>query len=510
VFDRRRERLICVREDHTGTTVINTLVAVEQGDEYVLAQGNDFYSSPRLSPDGTRIAWLCWNHPNMPWDGCELWAAEFDESGNFARPSKVAGGKNESIFQPEWSPDGFLHFVSDRSRWWNLCRWREEKIEALCPMEAEFGGAQWVFGLSTYAFVSADKLLVSYVREGISHLALLQSGRLAPLNVRYTDISFVRATQDAAFFIGASPEEMPSIVRLGFDGSAHEVLQRSTNARLEFVSSPRAIEFRAENKKTAHAFFYPPLNPTYQAPEGERPPLIVISHGGPTSCTTSALSLRIQFWTSRGFAVLDVNYGGSTGYGREYRRRLNGQWGIVDVNDCVNGALHLVTAGEVDGNRLIIRGQSAGGYTTLCALTFRDVFKAGASYYGVSDLEALDQETHKFESHYNATLIGPYPQARDQYVGRSPIHFADHLRCPIIFLQGLEDKIVPPDQTEKMFNAVREKNLPCAYIAFGGEQHGFRRAENIKRALEAELYFYSKVFGFELAEAVEPVTIENV
>jgi dipeptidyl aminopeptidase/acylaminoacyl peptidase len=290
------------------------------------------------------------------------------------------------------------------------------------------------------------------------------------------------------------------------------VLRRSreTSVDAAYLAEPRAIDFATERGLTAHGYFYPPRNRDYTAPAQEKPPLLVVSHGGPTSSTSSSLKYSIQYWTSRGIAVLDVNYGGSSGYGRAYRQRLNGNWGIVDVDDCVNGARYLAERGEVDGNRLAIRGGSAGGYTTLCALTFRDAFKAGASHYGISDLEALAKDTHKFESRYLDRLIGPYPERRDLYIERSPIHFTDRLNCPMILFQGLEDKVVPPNQAEKMAQAVRAKKLPVAYLAFEGEQHGFRKAENIKRVLEAELYFYSKVFGFALAEPVDPIEIVNL
>ncbi|MGH8718838.1 MAG: prolyl oligopeptidase family serine peptidase, partial [Burkholderiales bacterium] len=422
IFDRRRNQLVCVREDHTGASVINSLVAIDpaDGSERVLTEGSDFYSSPRLSPDGRQLAWLSWNHPNMPWDGCELNLARVDSTGLLSERTIVAGGKSESIFQPEWSPNSVLYFVSDRTGWWNLFRWQDETVEPLCPMQAEFGGAQWVFGLSTYAFESERRMVVSYSRDGTAHLGVLDTSslKLEPITTPYTDITFVRAKDNTGVFVGASAKKIPAVVQIGFDEGAVKVLKRSSEATLDFESTPRAIEFPTENENTAYGFFYPPVNPNYRGPQGELSPLIVISHGGPTACTTDALNLRIQYWTSRGFAVLDVNYGGSTGYGREYRQRLNGEWGVVDVDDCVNGALYLVSAGEVDANKLIIRGASAGGYTTLCALTFRGVFKAGASYYGVSDLEALDQDTHKFESHYNATLIGPYPEQRDVYIAR--------------------------------------------------------------------------------------------
>jgi dipeptidyl aminopeptidase/acylaminoacyl peptidase len=480
----------------------------------VLVSGNDFYASPRLSPDGTRLAWLTWNHPNMPWDGTELWVAEIAQDGSLTNAQKIAGGPAESIFQPEWSPDSALYFVSDRTGWWNLYRWRDGHVEALTDLEAEFGQPQWVFGMSTYAFVSEREVVCAYTQRGIWHLALLdtKTKKLQRLETPYTELSYVRATSDSVVFRGGSPTEMLSIVRLDLKTQRYEVLRRSSDLALDagYISPAQPIEFPTEGGRTAHAFFYPPKNKDFQAPPGEKPPLLVLSHGGPTSATTSTLRLEIQFWTSRGFAVVDVNYGGSTGYGRAYRERLKGQWGVVDVDDCVNAAKYLAQQGLVDGERVAIRGGSAGGYTTLCALTFRKFFKAGASYFGVSDLEALDRDTHKFESRYNRSLIGPYPEKRDLYRARSPIHFAEQISCPVIFFQGLEDRVVPPSQSELMVEALRKNKIPVAYIAFEGEQHGFRKAENIKRSLEAELYFYSKVFGFAIADPVEPVPIENL
>ncbi|HYV05695.1 MAG TPA: S9 family peptidase [Blastocatellia bacterium] len=519
VIDRRRNRMIAIREDHTepGRDATNTIVSINLAgdkDGTVLVSGNDFYSTPRLRPGGNQLAWLTWNHPNMPWDGCELWVAEVKEDGSLGAAEKVAGGESESIFQPEWSPEGVLHFVSDRTGWWNLYRRRQRDIEALCEMPAEFGAPQWGFRMSTYGFESEHRIICCYCERGDWRLASLDTTtrKLEPLATPYTDITGVRVSSGRVVFCGGSPTEPYSIVQLDLATKGIEVFRRSSTVEIAepYLSIPRAVEFPTENALTAHAFFYPPKNGDYQAPADERPPLIVISHGGPTGATTTTLKPNIQFWTSRGFGVLDVNYGGSTGYGRAYRERLNGNWGIVDVDDCVNGARYLVERGEADGERLIIRGGSAGGYTTLAALTFRDVFKAGASYYGVSDLEALEQDCHKFESRYNTSLVGPYPERKDLYWDRSPIHFTDRLSCPIILFQGLEDKVVPPNQAEMMFEAAKAKGLPVAYIPFEGEQHGFRRAENIKRSLDAELYFYSKVFGFELAEPVEPVEIENL
>ncbi|HLG15128.1 MAG TPA: S9 family peptidase [Blastocatellia bacterium] len=522
VVDRARKRIICVREDHRAQVrdAINTLVSVDLaggsatsgGD--VVVSGSDFYSSPRLSPDGKRLAWLAWNHPNMPWDGSELWVGDLTTGGKVQRRELVAGGPDESIFQPEWSPDGRLHFVSDRSGWWNLYRFTEGAIEPLCPMEAEFGAPQWVFRMSSYAFESAARIICAFNERGTWRLATLDTTtrRLDRLEVPHAEISNVRAARGKAVYLGGSPTEPSAIVRLDLASGRVDTLRRSTSVDVGsgYLSSARAIEFPTEHGLTAHAFFYRPANRDFTAPADERPPLMVISHGGPTSAATSTLKLGIQFWTSRGIGVLDVNYGGSSGYGRAYRLRLNGNWGVVDVDDCVNGARYLAERGDADGNRLIIRGGSAGGYTTLAALTFRDVFKAGASYYGICDLEVLERDCHKFESRYNASLIGPYPEREELYKARSPIHFTERLSCPIILFQGLEDKVVPPNQAELMFDALRKKGVPVAYIPFEGEQHGFRKAENIKRSLDAELYFYARVFGFEPAGHLEPVRIENL
>jgi len=519
VIDRRRSRIICVREDHTvaGREPANTLISLKfEGGKSgnVLVSGNDFYSSPRLSPDGSRLAWLTWNHPNMPWDGTELWVGELRGDGSLSHLERVAGGTDESVFQPEWSPDGILYFVSDRAGWWNLYRWDKGNVKPLCKMKAEFGRPQWIFGMSTYSFESAGCIICAYIEQGTWRLATIDTatGKLERITTPYTEIRRLRASSGLAVFIAGSPTEPPSIVRLDLATHEIEVLRRSSNVMIdaEYLSIPKAIEFPTEDGLTAHAFFYAPRNRDFTNPSEERPPLLVKSHGGPTAATSTTLSWAVQYWTSRGIAVLDVNYGGSSGYGRKYRQRLNGQWGIVDVDDCVNGARYLFKMGEVDGDRLAIRGGSAGGYTTLCALAFRNIFRAGASYYGVSDLEALAKDTHKFESRYLDRMIGPYPERRDLYRERSPIHFVNQISCPMILFQGLEDKVVPSSQAELMVKALRENGLPVAYMPFDGEQHGFRRAENIKRSLDAELYFYSKIFSFKIADPVEPIQIENL
>ncbi len=521
VADGSRNRLILVREDHTDPEreALNTIVGLSLQDGVgdggqVLVSGNDFYSNPRISPDGSKLCWLAWNHPNMPWDGTELWVAEVNEDGSLGERQQIAGGVSESIFQPEWSPDGTLYFISDRTGWWNLYRWRGDQIEPLCPKAAEFAGPQWIFGISTYGFASGNELICTYGETGTSRLARLNLEKLTleQIELSYPSIGSVRIGNGFAVLGVGSPKEASALLKLDLVSGQTEVLRRSSELEIDpgYISIPQAIEFPTENGLTAHAFFYPPYNKDFKAPEGERPPLLVKSHGGPTAATSANLSLEIQFWASRGVAVVDVNYGGSTGFGRAYRQRLNGNWGIVDVDDCVNAAKYLIEKGEADGNRLAIDGGSAGGYTTLAVLTFRDLFKAGASYFGVSDIEALAKDTHKFESRYMDSLVGPYPERRDLYVARSPIHFTERLDCALILLQGLEDKVVPPNQAETMYEAVKAKGLPVAYLPFEGEQHGFRQAKNIKRSLDAELYFYSKVFGFDLADPIEPVQIENL
>ncbi|WP_317134494.1 S9 family peptidase [Leptolyngbya sp. 7M] len=430
--------------------------------------------------------------------------------------AKIAGGPTESVFQPEWSPDGVLYFVSDRTNWWNLYRWSpsQSEIEPVCPKAAEFGLPQWVFDMTTYGFESAESLICTYVENGVQHLARLHTKtlQLSEIATPYSAIGGLKVAPGYAVFIGGSTTRPSAIVRFDLQPGETQELRRSSSLEIDsgYISVPEPIEFPTENGLTAYAFYYAPKNQDYIAPADERPPLLVKSHGGPTAATSANFNPSIQYWTSRGIAVLDVNYGGSTGYGRAYRERLKKQWGIVDIDDCVNGAKYLVEQGLVDSNRLCIDGGSAGGYTTLAALTFRDVFRAGASYYGVSDLEALARDTHKFESRYLDGLIGQYPEELPIYQQRSPIHHADQLNCPLIFFQGDEDKIVPPNQAEMMVEILRQKGLPVAYVLFTGEQHGFRKAENIKRALDGELYFYARVFGFQLADTIEPLLIENL
>ena len=519
VIDEKQNRLICVVEDHSNINQNepkNSLMSLNLADGKIqdIAFGNDFYASPCLSRDGSHLAWLTWNHPNMPWENTELWVGTLNEDGTIDQPKQIAGGHNESIFQPKWSPDHKLYYVSDRNGWWNLYYLQNGKTKPLFNMEAEFGLPQWVFGMSTYGFASAEKLICTYTQNGVWYLANVQTDtqKLEKIKTDYTSIESVQVNAQIAVFIGGSPSQFPSVVKLDLNTQFPYIIRSSCNIELqpEYLSTSQTIKFPTANGLRSYAFFYPPKNDCQIAPKSELPPLIVISHGGPTSATSNTLNLNLQYWTSRGFAVLDVNYGGSTGYGRTYRERLNNQWGIVDVEDCINGAKFLVDQRQVDSNRIAIKGGSAGGYTTLCALTYHDFFKAGISYYGIGNLETLVTDTHKFESRYLDGLIGKYPEKMEVYRDRSPIHATDLLNCPIIIFQGLDDKVVPPNQAEAMVRALKSKNIPVAYVPFDGEGHGFRKSKNIKRALDAELFFYGSVFGFKPADSLVPVEIFNL
>ncbi len=517
--------IVCIRERHQkGKEAVNEVVAVPTfgGAVKVLASGCDFYSSPRVSHDGKKVAWLCWMHPNMPWDGCELWEADLDSTMKPANARLVAGGDAESIFQPEYSPQGVLHFIFDQTGWWNLYAVKKGAVVALAPMKEECAIAQWVFGLSEYAFLKDGSIALVHQSKDGDRLALIETdGKREDFDLPFTAIGSVQASGAEICFTAGSPSTAPQLVKLDSTTGKYTVLRRSLEVKIDqsYFSTPEPITFPtgpvngksvSSKRITAHALYYAPVSPDFSAPPDQKPPLIVISHGGPTSASGSTLSLAIQFWTSRGFAVVDVNYRGSTGYGRAYREALKPVWGIADVEDCVAASRALIKQGSVDGDRLVIRGGSAGGYTTLCALVFTDVFAAGASYYGVADAESLAKDTHKFESRYLDFLIGPYPKARKTYRERSPVHFIDQMACPLIIFQGLEDEIVPPSQADAMVAALRKKKLPFAYLLFEGEQHGFRKAENISRSLEAELYFYGKVLKFKPADRLKPVVIENL
>ncbi|HEX2175519.1 MAG TPA: S9 family peptidase [Nocardioidaceae bacterium] len=515
-----------VRESHpvdgTPADVVNEIVLlpVDGGEAEVVAGDADFVADPRWSPDGRMLCWLEWDHPDMPWDSTRLRVrrtsgdpADVDDLG------VVAGGPGESVFQPRWAPDGSLWFASDRSGWWNLYRWRPgTTVEAMVTMEADIGRPHWVFRQSCYALLADGTVVFAYQQQGRDRLALRRpDGTVADLGPEYTVVESVQAAGDTVVLVAASPTREPAVLRLhvGSDGvESVDVLRPPRDLGLDeaWWSVPEHVSFPTSGGRTAHALFYAPRSPECVAPDGERPPLLVFIHGGPTGAARPMLRLDVQYWTSRGFAVVDVNYGGSTGYGRAYREQLKGRWGVVDVDDCVAAARWLAEHGRVDGDRLCIRGGSAGGFTTLAALAFHDIFSAGANHFGVADLEALTQETHKFESRYLDGLVGPYPQRRDLYVERSPIHHIDSFDTPLAVFQGLEDAVVPPAQSEMIVDALRAKGVPVAYLPFEGEQHGFRQAGNVRRALDAELSFYAQVFGFALPaeEGIAPLAVENL
>ena len=504
--------LLAVEEDHShaGSAPENRLVAfdVVRGRRLVIVEGADFVTSPRFAPGGRRVACLAWDHPSLPWLGTKLLGVPFGPDGPSAAPRVLAGGPAESLFQPEFGPDGALCVVSDRSGWWNLHQLRGDSLVGLHARAAEFGLPQWALGMSTYAFVSAGEILCAFVEAGRQRLARLDlaSGRLVPLALPYTEYEGVRVAEGRAVFVGASPNAPAAVCELELATGRCEERARAFDEPLDpsWLALPEPVEIPSAAGRRTHAFLYRPRNDAFTAPAGSRPPLVLKSHGGPTGATSSSLRLGHQYWTSRGFAVLDVDYGGSTGYGRVYRELLREAWGVVDVEDCAHAALWAAREGLVDRSRMVATGGSAGGYTTLCLLTFRDEFAAGASHYGIGDLATLARDTHKFESRYTDWLVGPWPEATARYAARSPIHHLERLRRPVIFFQGLEDRVVPPAQAEGMAAALAARGVPHALVCFADEGHGFRRAESIERALTAELWFYGRVLGFEVDTTPEP------
>jgi len=514
VFNEAGAALIAVAEEHTAddseahNEPLNSLVAIDisSGAVNTIHEGQDFYASPCLSNDGNHLCWLSWMHPDMPWDATSLWQAECQTS-KFVNASVVAGGDTESVVQPQWSPDGVLYFVSDKSNWWNIYRLVDGTAEPICPMEAEFGLPLWQFGMTRYGFTDANTILAAYSQAGVEKLATisLASGELANLDRSHTTYSSIRTEGSSVCYIAQSPEDFPAVF-VG-DVTTDKLVCSSSDSKVSdgSYSVARPVTFPTGDSELAHGFFYSPAHAIYEGPKNELPPLLVMIHGGPTSATSNSLSFKIQYWTNRGFAVLDVNYRGSTGFGRKYREALKTCWGIADVEDCDFGVRYLIEQGLVDKNRVAIRGGSAGGFTVLAGLAHTDTFKAGTSLYGVSDLTALAADTHKFESRYLDSLIGPYPEEKELYKQRSPINHADSITAPVLFLQGLDDKVVPPSQAEMMIEKLKSNDVPVAYLAFEGEAHGFRKSETITRAFEAELSFYGSVFGFEPAEKLDSV-----
>lgn len=514
ILDSKRQVLIAVGECHSDPTIVeNCLVRISLRDGSIttIASGHDFYSNPQLSPDAHQLMFLTWDHPRMPWDGTELHLASLDAKGKILQEEIIAGGEQESIFQPLWDPDGSIYFVSDREDWWNIYHYQSGTVKCVLDKDAEFGLPQWVFGMSTYAVLSSGDLIACCSSGSGSQLFRIDVGGGTSLvvNTPYTLIDQVRGHGQYVAFIGQSPIQPAMVILLDLETQGIKPLRHANTVSIDQanVSVPENIQFQTAPGEDTYAWYYPPANSDFHAPPEDSPPLIVLSHGGPTGQSHGTFNLSIQYWTSRGFAVIDVNYSGSTGYGRKYRQRLRGQWGLRDVHDCASAARFLADQQVVDPERLIIKGSSAGGYTTLAALTFSDVFKAGASYYGIGDLLLLATDTHKFERHYLDSLIGPYPEQKQLYFDRSPLHFAHQLTCPVIFMQGLEDKVVPPSQVEGMVAALKSENVPVSYILFEGEAHGFRQAETIIRAIESEYSFYCQVFGFEPGEALPDVEI---
>ena len=521
LFDPSRRRLLCIMEDHQGGTrePVNCLAAISLESDSgadpvsIIASGADFYAAPTLDASGQHLCWLTWNHPDMPWDSTELWRADLDSDGNPANPERVAGGRGEAIFQPAWSPGGELCYVSDKSGWWNLYRHDGAQAQCLLPMAADFATPLWGLGMRTWGFVDAGRIASLFTENGIWRLGILEirSGRFHPAQSDYTQLWSLACDGGQILFAAGNARIPADIAALDPDNGAIVPVKSSASDVYDaYISYPRPIHFPTGDGDSAHGFYYPPRNPDFRGPGAEKPPLVVTCHGGPTAAASTALNLKIQFWTSRGFALLDVNYRGSSGFGRAYREKLAGRWGEADVTDAVAGVDYLVQQGLVDPHRVLIRGSSAGGFTVLAALTFTDAFRAGASLYGIGDLEALARDTHKFEARYLDRLVGPYPAQRALYQQRSPINHIDKLRCPVIFFQGLEDRVVPPSQAEDMVAALNARKIPVAHITFADEGHGFRKAPNIKRALEAELLFYRRILHIPSDEKLPPIPIDNL
>ncbi len=502
-FDNKNNRLIAVAEQHSNREVKNFIISIEieSGHWHSITEGADFYAAPRLSPDGQSLAWLQWNFPNMPWDGTELWRADYSNDGQLSNASVIYGGKTESVLQPKWRNDNVLFFISDRSGFWNLYSHQDDVLNAILPIDSDCVVPPWSLGNVSYCFAINDNIYLTRFHQGQQELLHINtdSGHCESVDLPFNEYpGQLHTFNDKLVALASGPTISQSFWQINPENAFYQSIinpMDQIEIPLDYVTIAKPIEFSSAQGYKSYGFFYEPLNPQFCGEPNERPPLIVMSHGGPTGYCDAGLNLAIQFWTSRGFAVVDVNYSGSTGFGREYRNSLNGHWGINDVNDCVYAARFLVERGWVDHQRLLIRGGSAGGFTTLCALTFFDDFAAGMSRYGVADLIALTEETHKFEARYLDQLVGPYPEMKTEYEQRSPINNTDRLSCPILILQGSEDKVVPPSQSQALVAALKAKDIPYEYVEFEGEGHGFRQEANIIKSLHLEYGFYLKVLG---------------
>lgn len=505
--------LFCVAEKHHESHVDNMLVRVclNTNAVEIIASGYDFYASPVVSFDSKKIAWICWNQPNMPWDETELYIANISDKKGLDEVKLI--DSSASIIEPQFSKKGVLHFLSDRSGFWNLYTYENEASHPVYPVDFEIGGPQWVFGLHDYTFLENGHIACIGTKKAVDSLYVIDpfKKKIVRLETPFTSLADLYLVKDTLVFKAASPMHGSCIATYHLKNKHSEIIKEFGGSTLDegYISIPEAVSFPTDGNKTAYGFYYPPKNKDFRPLDGEKPPVIVCCHGGPTAHVSPVMKLSHLFYTTRGYAVFELNYSGSTGYGTEYRNRLRKNWGIVDIQDCENAVLHLAKKGLCDKDKTIIKGGSAGGFSVLGALTFTDAFKAGACYYGVADMEALAKDTHKFEARYLDLIVGPYPKDKKTYIERSPIKHTEKLSCPIIFFQGADDKVVPPAQSEMMVEALREKKIPVSYLLFEKEAHGFRMAENIKKAAEAELYFFSKIFGIECADKLEPVHIEN-
>ena len=502
IVDAQHQRLIAVCEEHQEQQEAeNYLVTIALNDDRAsikkLQSGADFYAYPRLSPDQTRLCWIQWSHPNMPWDSSELCLANLSQTG-ISKPRVIAGSQgDEAIFQPHWSPDNYLYFVSDKTNWWNIYRFDGSKNMPVLALDGEFATPLWQLGMATYDFIDTNTIACLWTDKGLWHSGFIDiaTAQLSPIISPYSSMHALTCHQGCLYTIAGSAALPNQLISIDQEAVINSIYAPATlDVETTNLAQPTSIFFPSGNHQMVHAFFYHPTSALYCGQANELPPVIVMCHGGPTGATNSALNLKLQYWTSRGFAVVDINYRGSTGFGRLYRQALGSAWGLADVEDTQNAVHYLAQQKKIDAQRCLIRGGSAGGYTVLSALTFTDTFKAGASLYGIGDLETLATDTHKFESRYLDSLIGPYPERKDIYIARSPIHHAEGLNCPVIFLQGLEDKVVPPNQAEMMVELLRSKGIKVAHVTFADEGHGFRKAKNIIQAMEAELAFYQQVF----------------